>query len=437
VGGLETAFWVMVLLGIMILVHELGHYWAALACGVKVETFSFGFGPRLFGARRGETDFRVSLIPFGGYVRMAGELPGDEKTGDPRSFQAKPRWQRVIVVFAGPVMNILLAIVALTAVYTQHFPKAVTSVNPVISRILPGSPAAQAGLQVGDRILQIDDLQHPTWQEVATKEVLNGGHTLEVVAERNGKPGNYRVTPELDVKEGVGVAGWYGEPDVQIMEATPGKAAANAGLKAGDLLVSIQGAPIGSPDKAQTVISSFGGAPVDVVFLRDSHVQKITVQPFRNPESEKQWLIGVKIANNTKIVKLDLKDALIESVRTNRQNATLIFQGLDGIVKRRISAKTIEGPIGIAKLSKEAAHEGLLPFLWLMSIVSLNLAIFNLLPIPILDGGRLMLLFIEMIIRRDVSVQVQETIFKLGFVFLMMIVVFVLYNDISKMITNG
>lgn len=436
-GGLETAFWVMVLLGIMILVHELGHYWAALACGVKVETFSFGFGPRLFGVRRGETDFRVSLIPFGGYVRMAGELPGDEKTNDPRSFQAKPRWQRVIVVVAGPVMNIVLAIAALTAVYTQHFPRVVTSTNPIISRIQPDSPAAQAGLQVGDRIVQIDDVQHPTWQEVATREVLNGGHTLDVVAERNGKPMRFQVTPQLDAKEGVGVAGWYGEPDVQILEVMSGLAADKAGLQPGDLVVSIQGVPIGSPDKAQNVISQSHGSPIDLILLRNARVQKISVTPVNGAETDHQWRIGVKLAPRTKIEKLPLRDAFVESIHTNGQNATLIFQGLDGIVKRRISAKTIEGPIGIAKLSKEAAHEGVIPFMWLMSIVSLNLAIFNLLPIPILDGGRLVLLFVEMVIRRDVSVQVQETIFKLGFVFLMMIVVFVLYNDISKMFSNG
>jgi regulator of sigma E protease len=161
------------------------------------------------------------------------------------------------------------------------------------------------------------------------------------------------------------------------------------------------------------------------------------VTPVKSAETENLWRIGVKLTRHTKIEKLPLRDAFVESIRTNEQNATLIFQGLDGIVKRRISAKTIEGPIGIARLSKEAAHEGVIPFLFLMSIVSLNLAIFNLLPIPILDGGVLVLLFIEMIIRRDMSVQVKETVFKLGFVFLMMIVVFVLYNDISKMFSNG
>ncbi len=428
----------MVLLGVMILIHELGHYWAALACGVKVEAFSLGFGPRLFGFRRGETDFRVSLIPFGGYVRMAGELPGEEKSTDPRNFQAKPRWQRAIVVFAGPLMNILLAIAIVTGIFTQRFPKVVKSINPVITRIQPGSAAATAGLEAGDRIVQVDDVRNPSWQDVWTKEVLNGGHPLQIVAVRNGKSATYEVTPQLDAKEGVGVAGWYGEPDVEIRDVVSGHAAAAAGLQSGDMLVSIDGVPIGSPDKGQELITKSHGSPIDVIFLRDARIQKITVTPANNADTDHQWRIGVTLGYHaTQIEKLPLQQAFVESIRTNEQNATLIFQVLGSIVEHRISAKTLEGPIQIAKRSKEAAHEGLISFLWLMAIVSLNLAIFNLLPIPILDGGVLVLLFIEMIIRRDMSVQVKETLFKLGFVFLMMIVVFVLYNDISKMFSNG
>jgi len=430
-------FWVMVLLGVMILIHELGHYWAALACGVKVEAFSFGFGPRLFGFRRGETDFRVSAIPFGGYVRMTGEQAGDEKAADPRSFQAKARWQRAIVVFAGPLMNILLAIGIVAGLFMHAFPKEVDSVDPVISRIQPGSAAARAGMQAGDKIVQIDDRKDPTWQEVQTKEVLSAEHPLDVWAERKGESLHFTVTPDMDPKESIGVAGWYGEPDVMLGEVVPNHPAEKAGLKVGDLIVSVEGEPINSAERLQQIIAKSAGKPVTLVFLRDGHMQKATITPIANKETEGQWRIGVLLRGRYQIVKLPFGQAIVESAKWNADKATLIFQVLGGILEHRVSPKTIQGPIGMAKMSRDAAHEGPITYLALMSMVSLNLAIFNLLPIPILDGGVLLLLFIEMVIRRDVSIQVKETVFKLGFVFLMMIVVFVLYNDISKMFTNG
>src|SRR5260370_7820809 len=157
----------------MILIHELGHYVAARLVGVKVETFSFGFGPRLFGFKRGETDFRVSAVPFGGYVRMLGEQPGDEPSTDPRSFQAKARWQRALVVIAGPLMNIVLAVVLITGLYMHGFPKEVASGDPVISSVEPGSPAAKAGIQPGDKIVPRNGRQHHTLPYFLTSTALN------------------------------------------------------------------------------------------------------------------------------------------------------------------------------------------------------------------------------------------------------------------------
>lgn len=432
---METLFWVLVLLGVMILIHELGHYWAALACGIKVETFSFGFGPRLFGFRRGDTDFRVSAIPFGGYVRMTGEQAGDDQAADPRSFQAKSRWQRAIVVIAGPLMNIVLAVGIGTGLFMHAYPKFAESTDPVIGKIQPGSAAEQAGLQVGDRILQFGKQASPSWMEVQTSEALNGGHTLEVLIERKGQRHTYQLTPALDAKTGTGAAGWFLEPAVIIAEVEPNMAAAHAGLRAGDLLVSVGGRPVTSLEGVQQTISKANGKPVDVTFVREGAFQKISVTPVATADTGGQGRIGIKFGYE--VVKLPFPQAMVESVRWNSQRATLIFQVIDSIVERRMSPKTLEGPIGIAKRSKEAAHEGAVSFFDLMAMVSLNLAIFNLLPIPLLDGGVLLLLFIEIVIRRDMSLQFKEAVFKLGFVFLMMIVVFVLYNDISKLFTNG
>ncbi len=430
-------FWVVVLLGIMILIHELGHYWAAVSVGVKVDTFSIGFGPRLFGFRKGETDFRVSAILFGGYVRMLGELPGDETVNDPRSFQAKARWQRAIVVAAGPLMNILLAIAIVTGLYMHAYEKQVDSTNPVITTVAANSAAGRAGIEPGDRIVQIGSHPNPNWQEVLTQEALNPNHPVPVIVERQGKSLNIVVTPDLDQKQGIGVVGWNGDPDVELGEVLKDSPAQAAGLRPGDLLISVNGHPVSSMEIVTQQVVGSNGKPVEVILSRNGHIQKLSVTPTSTGESKLPWHIGVGLKPRGEIVKLAFGPALVESIRTNERYATMIFEGLRSIVERRVSPKTLSGPIGIAVLSSEAAHEGPISFFALMSMVSLNLAIFNLLPIPILDGGTLLMLIIEMLIQREVSMKVKETVFKLGFVFLMMVVVFVIYNDISRILTNS
>ncbi len=436
-GFLQPAFWVVILLGIMILVHELGHFWAALAVGVKVETFSIGFGPRLFGFQRGETDFRVSAIPIGGYVRMFGEQAGEQKPTDPRSFQAKPRWQRAIVIFAGPLMNVVLAIAIVAGLYMYAFPKEVQSGAPVITGLIPASPAARAGLQPGDKIVQIGDKRAPNWQDVATQEALNANHSIPVVVERNGQNLRLSVTPKMDAKAGIGVAGWDGEQDVQIGQVVKGSPAEAAGLLPGDLLISVNKQPIDSALTVQQAIIHSAGKPVQIELMRNDRLQTVSVTPAPNKDPKLPWRIGVEFKFRTEIVKLGVGPALVESLRLNKQNGSMIFKVLESVVERRVSPKALAGPIGIAQMSSEAAQQGPLSFLFLMAFLSLNLAIVNLLPIPILDGGTLLLLIVEMLLQREVSIEVKETVFKLGFVFLMMIVVFVIYNDISRILTSG
>ena len=421
----------------MILIHELGHYWAALSVGVRVETFSLGFGPRLFGFRKGETDFRVSAIPFGGYVRMLGELPGDENVNDPRSFQGKSRWQRAIVVIAGPLMNILLAVGIVTGLYMYAYAKEADSRDPVVSSIGPNSAAARAGVEPGDRIVQIGNQRDPNWQDVMTKEALNANHPLPIVVNRKGHLLNLTVTPAMDPKQGIGVAGWNGDPDIQLVDVIKASPAAAAGLETGDLLISINNQPVATVETVQEQVIASGGKPVELVLLRKGHIQRISVTPSSTGDSKLPWHIGVALKVRGEVVKLGFLPAFAESLRTNEHYATLIFDSLRSIIERRISPKTLQGPIGIARMSGEAAQEGPLRFLALMAMVSLNLAVFNLLPIPILDGGTLLMLAVEMLIQREVSMQVKETVLKLGFVFLMMVVVFVIYNDISRIFTNS
>jgi regulator of sigma E protease len=431
----ENLWWLLVLIGIMIVIHELGHYWAARWFDVRVDAFSIGFGPRLFGFRRGETDFRVSMIPFGGYVKMAGEQPGDEE--DPRGFQAKPRWQRLIVVFAGPAMNIVLAVALLAGLFMVRYPQLANAGAPAtVGYIKPGGPAEKAGVQLGDVIIQVENQQGPTWEDIVLREVVSADKSMPMLVKRGTEELRLVVTPKLDEKTGVGSAGWAEQTDIEVGGLLAGMDAERKGLKTGDVLVSINGEPIRTVYTIHDALSASEGKPVDLVYRRDGETGEMSITPARSDDGtgEQRWLIGIKLAPRVIYTQLGPAEAVRESVNQNVKGATLIFRFLQSIVERRSSAKSLEGPIGIAQLSGQAAREGPFTFIGLMATVSLNLAIFNLLPIPILDGGVILLLLIEMVMRRDLSMQLKENIFKVGFVFLMMIVAFVLYNDITKLL---
>jgi regulator of sigma E protease len=433
----QNILWLLVLIGVMILVHELGHYWAARWFDVRVEAFSFGFGPRLFGFRRGETDFRFSGVLFGGYVKMAGEQPSDENANDPRAFLAKPRWQRLMIALAGPSMNLVLAVALLAGLFMVKFQKP-PDVHAVVGHVFADSPAAKAGVRDGDRIIAIDGKENPTWEDVVIKEVSGPNQPLQVELERGGRTFWTTVTPSLDARAGVGYAGWLEQGEIQIASLAPGAPAEAAGLHRGDVVISANGQPIRSQFRLQEIIRAGGGKPVELEYRREGQTLRVTVQPeFANPDGNGRWMIGVFLQPRMVFTKLGLAEAVTESLRQNLRSAGLVYEFLKRILEQRMSPKSLEGPIGIARLSGEAAREGPAAFVALMSMVSLQLAIFNLLPIPILDGGMILLLTVEMLMRRDLSQSLKEAVLKLGFVFLMAVVVFVLYNDISKMLPAG
>jgi regulator of sigma E protease len=430
---LQDIFFALVMIGIMILIHELGHYWAARFFDVKVDTFSFGFGPRLFGFKKGDTDFRFSAILLGGYVKMVGEQAGDEHANDPRSFLSKPRWQRLIIVFAGPAMNIILAVAVLTGLFMVRFPKIPTSPSPEIGYIVPDSAAAKAGLREGDRIVEIGGTANPTWEDINMKEVASAEHPLSVVIVRNGERKLIPVTPALDPKSGAGFAGWGEQTDIEIGSALANSPAAKAGLQPGDIIVSVDGQAIHS-NKVHEIINKSAGKPVDMVYSRAGKLATAHVTPTMSENNGvKEWMIGVSLQPRFVLVSLPFPEALSESVRQNVKSAGFIYQLLRGIAERRMSAKSLAGPIKIVQMSGEEAREGPLAYFLLMASLSLNLAVVNLLPIPILDGATIFMLIVEMFMRRDLSLRVKETAFRLGFVFLMAVVAFVLYNDISKL----
>jgi regulator of sigma E protease len=436
---LNSAFWLLVLLGVMIIIHELGHYWAALLCDVRVESFSLGFGPRLFGFKIGETDFRFSAILFGGYVKMLGQddLAVDAGTNpDPRSFMNKPRYQRLFIAAAGPAMNILLSIAILTGLYMNRFPK---EPNPkstaVVGHIEKGSPAALAGVQENDTIVEFDGKKNPTWDDIGLDTLLAAGQVIPIKVKRGetGPVVDLNVTPKTDPRTQAGYIGWREQGEVRVTGLRKGYAAEQAGLKAGDIVISANNQPVRSTSKLIEIVTETKGAPIDLVYSRNDQRNKVVVQP-KYDDSVKRWLIGVDMQPAYVIVKLGFMEAFEESIKANLKGATLIFRTVKGMLMMRISPKQLDGPVRIASLAADAAKGGVEHFLSLMALVSLNLAIFNLLPIPVLDGGMILVLLIEMIRGRDLPLQFKERVLQVGLAFLLMMVVFVLYNDISKVL---
>ena len=318
----ENVLWLLVLIGVMIMIHELGHFWAARFFDVKVEAFSFGFGPRLFGFRRGDTDYRFSLILLGGYVKMAGEQPADENVDDPRGFLSKPRWQRLIIAFAGPLMNMVLAVALLTGLYMVKFQKvADEDMQAVIGHVMVDSPAAKAGIQDNDRIVRLDSKKNPTWEDVGLKEIASAYRPMYLTIERNGKYFDTAVTPTLGERSGMGFAGWDERGQIQLGAVEAGMPAEKAGLKKGDLLMTVNGQPIHSQIKFQEITKNSGGKPIEIEYQRDGQSHVVTVQPvFSSVDAPARWMIGVIPQQKLRIIttKLSLPGG-VQRIRADQQ----------------------------------------------------------------------------------------------------------------------
>src|SRR5512133_2026817 len=304
----ENVLWLLVLIGVMIMIHELGHFWAARFFDVRVEAFSFGFGPRLFGFRRGETDYRFSLILFGGYVKMAGEQVGDDNADDPRSFLAKPRWQRLIIAAAGPFMNIVLAVTLLTGLYMVKYQRvSEADLQAVIGHVMPDSPAAKAGVQDGDRIVGLEGKKNPTWEDIGLKEVTSAYRPMHITVDRGGKRIDLTVTPVLNDRIGVGFAGWDERGQIQLGQVEAGYPAEKAGLKKGDLLLKVNGEPIHSQIKFQEITKNSNGRPIEIEYMRAGELQTATVQPiYSKLYGPPRWMIGVMPQQKLNIVNTRL-----------------------------------------------------------------------------------------------------------------------------------
>jgi len=431
---ITDALVVVVVLGFMILIHELGHFIAAKLFGIRVLVFSLGFGKRLFGFKRGDTDYRVSALPFGGFVKMAGDDPAEVREGDPGEFLARPRWQRFVVVMMGPAMNALLAVGLLTGLYRYHFQKpAYLEQLARVGDVEPDSPAARIGVLPGDLIVRLDGMANPKWEDVEVKILTTVGEPLPVEVLRDGRTLKLSLTPQARGPSRVGDAGWYPYVPGTIEMVDPGLPASRLGLKPGDQIVGVEGRKVFFWPRLTYLIQSGDGREMDLTIRREGKEFTVRVKPVLSEVGgEKIWRIGVGFRSNVVVQQLPWGNAITASLRDNLRNSLATFEVLRKIVTRRMSARSLAGPIGIAQLSGEMYRAGITELLMFVSFISLQLSIFNLLPIPILDGGVIFLLFIEGLMRRDLSLEVKERFAQVGIVFLLLLAVFVMYNDILK-----
>lgn len=428
---------VAVVLGFMILIHEFGHYAVAKLLGVRVEVFSIGFGKRLLGFRRGDTDYRISAIPLGGYVKMSGENPMDERTGDPAEFMSHSRWHRFLIAIAGPTMNILLAIFLLTTVYMVHYEYPVFLDKPaVIEGVKHDSAAAQAGLQPGDRIVKVDGIENPTWEQLQPRVWLSPNQPLTITIQRGNQTFQRTIIPQSVTTSEVGSAGWYPEEPVIVGRIEPGTPAAQGGLNEDDKIVAMNGTPLISIEAMIERLQQTKDNPVDLTVVRGGKTLSFNLKPVLSKTEdpkEQRYRLGFLNKSETKVTTLPFAQALGLSLQQNRKYSLLILELAKKIVQGKVSMRAVSGPIGIAQDAGYAAQQkGWTPLMELTAGISLNLGIFNLLPIPILDGGVILFLLIEGLMRRDVSIRIKERVYQTAFVFLVLFAVMVIYNDLRK-----
>ena len=420
-------------LGVMVLVHEWGHFVIARLFGVRVEVFSIGFGPRLFGFKRGPTDYRLSALPLGGYVRMAGDNPAEERRGDPDEFLSKPRWQRVLIALAGPTTNFLMAVVLTAALFMHGGEQPSYADKPVVvAGVVKDSPAQKAGIQPGDHIVSFGGVKDPTWDRLALELALSApGHSEPVTIERNGQLTTTSVESE---PQPFTVIGYPAEP-VIVGSVAHGLPAEKTGLKEGDVIVAASGQKLMAPSQFSEIVQQSAGNPMTLEILRDSQPQTLQLRPIWGDPGDgmPRWQIGITFRFVTSPRRYSAPQALVKATQFHIVLANKLIYLVGELFTGRVSLKQVQGPLGIVQESSRAAKRGFGDLISLMALVSLNLAILNLLPIPILDGGHILMLSIEGLLRRDLSLKIKERFVTVGMVFLLLVFLIVMYNDVLRL----
>jgi regulator of sigma E protease len=430
-GAIYVVSFVFVL-SVLVFVHELGHFLAAKRVGIRVLKFQIGFNPTILSIKRGDTEYSIGAMPFGGYVKMAGEQTEDGPTGDPAEFLSKTRWERFQVLVMGPVMNLALAFFLAAVVLYQGAEIESYNDQPVVVGVVKAaSPAARADIRAGDRIVTVAGHVVDTWEEFFIAIGTRANREIPVGLLRDGLDVTRNVTPLSDDKSRfeIGDIGVLPNVHPRLRSVTPNDPGDRAGLKAEDVIVAVDGRPVTFHWQLREAIAKHPEQPMRVSILRDGVAKDLSVTPDKH--GSVGWL-GVLPVDDTISFKPGFGQAITLSVEKNIEMARLIFQTLAGLVTRETSPKQLMGPIAIAQLSGESAQLGWIALITLMASISLNLGLLNLMPIPVLDGGHIFIMALEGLARRDFSQAVKEKMLMAGFAVILMLMVTVIYNDLTR-----
>jgi regulator of sigma E protease len=399
--------------------------------GVRVLTFSLGFGPKVLKTVRGDTEYCISAIPLGGYVKMAGETPDDPRTGKPDEFLSKTKWQRFQILIMGPVMNVVLALVVMTGVLYHGAPvPAYEQQPPVVGTVLTGSPAERAGIAPGDRILSVAGQPVDTWQRFFLQVMPRAEREVAIDIDRGGQRRTVKAVPAAQTRFEMGDIGVLPEMHPQVRGLTPGGAAERAGFQPGDVVLGVKGHEITRDRSLVKIINENPGTSLVFSVRRGDGQLEIAVTPVKDGDVGR---IGVSLSPyEERVIEPTLAEAARMSVRQNLEWSTLIFSAIAQLVSGEASPRQLMGPVAIGQLAGDAAQVGWIALFSLMAMISLNLGIINLLPIPVLDGGHIFIMALEGVARRDFSMKVKEKMLLAGFVILMALMVTVIYNDLMR-----
>ncbi len=422
----------IIVLGVLIFIHELGHFVLAKFMGVGVEKFSLGFGPKLIGVKRGGTEYRISILPLGGYVKMVGEAPGEEisESDVARSFTHKTVGKRAAIVAAGPLMNLILAALLFPVIFMIGVQvPAYLDKEAKVGFVAPDEPAAKAGIEEGDVITSADGKKIKNWEELLSALALNPGKPMELEILRDGKEVKAAITPSSS-EAGSGYGGMFPPMSPVIGDVASGYPAKEAGIKPGDEIIEVNGKGIGHWAELEEIIHKSGQEKTFLI-KRDSEKLSFKIKPKLNKDAN-VYLIGISRKEEQVLRKYGVIESIEKGAITSVDMTGRLFVVIKGLILGKYSLKTLGGPIMIAQVAGKAAEAGISDLLSLVAFLSLQLGVINLFPIPVLDGGHILFFGIELVKGKPLSEKFMTIAQQLGIALLIALMVLVTYNDLFR-----